>query len=650
MEIVENRLNNIEGSVDNLIIRMDQLEDSFDKKIEMMFNRFTLVLEERDRKLGLVPLKAASSTSDNNNSNIVLNSSVPTGILNYNSSNFAPSQSSPINNDAAEPEEFKSDSPLVSTTSQFFAELTSVKQNNVTRIPLVRSTRRDSIEVPNTVIKFMDDSGNKKPISKFPTCGSNANFPTGVASHQMVINIASFDKRLESTALKKYLDMKQMILEYNNMYSQNLRMAQVPSSSLLQKIFARFPRSLGSYNENVKTFIQLSSDMDIEFYISRLDLPTSTARYCAIVKDCCKFDLDDDYNLSMTSFDKYYHAAILYSSKFVEVCQHLELCRSEDYIRTVGTLIIPNLYKANAEVHVSGGDANSRVSLVSLFLDGFPGETGKVIYNGNINELKGKRNIEEFKEAFIDILSLWLEYFNRLSSFNNARKSFVRAGKPVKFNAIIQRKDNISKDPSGQPCFAFMEKRPCGPNCPYSHDVKICLPIINEKIKVLQSTAKHLTGNSLHALEIKATDTFFCPDNSDDDDSDANDINWNDPEHLGIINVANDDLNFLQTKGFTDRLVVNCRVLPLSDVNITSFALLDTGASRVNYFPSQLYHRNRVTLAPYLKSCNLTAVLGDQNTMVSITQCLDLPIRLSCHGEGVELFDRFYILLMERIN
>ena len=517
MDIVENRLNHIEESVSNLSSRMDRFESSFDSKIDMMFNRFNLVLEERDRKLGLIPLTTSSSSfnpnnNNNLNSNMVLNSSAPTGILNYDSSNFASSHSPSMNNDAAELEAFKSDSPLVSTTSQFFAELTSVKQKN--NVPLERTNRRDSIDVPNTVLRFYDATGSKR-LLKTPLSNVNIGQPSFSSNQSMVINIASFDKRLESTSLRKYLEMKQLVLEYNNMYSQNLRIAQVLSSSLLQKIFAQFPRSLGSYNENVKDFIQLSSDTDIEFYISRLDLPTSLSRYCAIVKDCCKFELEDDYNLSMTSFNKYYHAAILYGSKFVEVCQHLELCRSEDYIRTVGTLIIPNLYKANAEVHVSGGDGNSRVSLVSLFLDGFPGETGKVIYNGNINELKGKRTIEEFKDSFIDILSLWLEYFNRLSSFNNARKSFVRAGKPVKFNAIVQRKENISKDPSIQPCFAFMEKRTCGPNCPYSHDPKICLPIINEKIKVLQSTAKHLNGNSLHALEIDSSDKFFSPDNSD---------------------------------------------------------------------------------------------------------------------------------------
>ena len=90
--------------------------------------------------------------------------------------------------------------------------------------------------------------------------------------------------------------------------------------------------------------------------------------------------------------------------------------------------------------------------------------------------------------------------------------------------------------------------------------------------------------------------------------------------------------------------MVECRVLPHSDIHIGSVALLDTGATRVNYFPSELFQRNRAVLTPYLKSCNLTAILGDQNTLVTITQCLDLPIRLSCRGEGVELFGRFYII------
>ena len=84
--------------------------------------------------------------------------------------------------------------------------------------------------------------------------------------------------------------------------------------------------------------------------------------------------------------------------------------------------------------------------------------------------------------------------------------------------------------------------------------------------------------------------------------------------------------------------------MPQSDVHISSVALLDTGATRVNYFPSQLFQRNRVFLTPYLKSCNLTAVLGDQNTLVTITHCLDLPICVSCRGEGVEFFGRFYIM------
>ena len=622
MEALDQRLTRVEKVVDQLVLRMDNFESSLDSKLDHMFNKFVNILDDRFARIEPRLMRdsgISSSSSDIDNPNY--------------------SSSPVLFNDNGIVQGANSDSPLVSTTSQFFAELTSVKQKN--NVLLEKPNRRDSIDVPNTVLRFYDATGAKR-VLKTPVPNVNNGQSSFSSNQSMVINIASFDKRLESTSLRKYLEMKQLILDYNNMYSQNLRMAQVLSSSLLQKIFARFPRSLGSYNENVKTFIQLSSDTDIEFYISRLDLPTSIAKYCAIVKDCCKFDLDEDYNLSMTSFDKYYHAAILYSSKFVEVCQHLELCRSDDYIRTVGTLIIPNLYKANTEVHVSGGDGNSRVSLVSLFLDGFPGETGKVIYNGNINELKGKRTIVEFKDSFIDILSLWLEYFNRLSSFNNARKSFVRAGKPVKFNAIIQRKEKDTKDPSGQPCFAFMEKRSCGPNCPYSHDVKICLPIINEKIKVLQSTAKHLTGSSLHALEIDASDQFFSPNNSDEDDD--NDI-WNAPvEHLGVINVDSDDLNFLQSKGFNDRLIVDCRVLPLSDIHIASVALLDTGATRVNYFPSQLFNRHRAVLSPYLKSCSLTAILGDQHTLVTINQCLDLPIRLSCRGEGVELIDRFYII------
>jgi hypothetical protein len=607
--------------------RLDQLESSLDLKIESMFERFISMVDDRDRRYGLIPMASLSASS--NSFNNVLDSGVPTGVL---KSNLSTSPS----------EEFESDSPLVSTTTQFFAELTSVKQKN--NVTLERPNRRDSIEVPNTVLKFYDATGAKKSL-KTPVSSVNIGQPSSSTMQSMVINIASFDKRLESTTLKKYLEMKQLVLEYNNMYSQNLRMAQVLSSTLLQKIFARFPRSLGSYNENVKAFIQLSSDMDIEFYISRLDLPTSTARYCAIVKDCCRFDLDEDYSLSMTSFDKYYHAAILYSSKFVEVCQLLEFCRSEDFIRTVGTLIIPNLYKANAEVHVSGGDANSRVSLVSLFLDGFPGETGKVIYNGNINELKGKRNIEEFKDSFIDILSLWLEYFNRLTSFNIARKSFVRSGKPVKFAAILSRRDNKDpKDASKQPCFARMENRKCEPNCPYSHDPKIILPLINEKIKAMQMASKQISSSTLHAIEDKdfGGDDFYSPNNSDSDEDENN--NWNNPEHLGFINIKCDDLNFLHTKGFSDRLIVDCRILPLSDVYVNSVALLDTGATRVNYFPSQLFQRNRAVLTPYLKSCNLTAVLGDQKTLVNITQCLDLPIHLSCRGEGVELFDRFYII------
>jgi hypothetical protein len=87
--VVEHRIECLEESVSNLGNRMDQLESSLDSNIEMLFNRFTLILEERDRKLGLVPLTASSSNSNNNNnnknSNIVLNSSDPIGVLNYGS-------------------------------------------------------------------------------------------------------------------------------------------------------------------------------------------------------------------------------------------------------------------------------------------------------------------------------------------------------------------------------------------------------------------------------------------------------------------------------------------------------------------------------------------------------------------------------------
>ena len=159
MDYVENRLDRIEESVCNLSMRMDRFENSFDSKIDMMFNRFNLVLEERDRKLGLIPLTTSSSNNNNNNnSNLVLNSGVPNGILNYGPSNFPPSHSPSMNDDVAEAEEFKSDSPLVSTTSQFFAELTSVKQKN--NVLLEKPNRRDSIDVPNTVLRFYDATGS----------------------------------------------------------------------------------------------------------------------------------------------------------------------------------------------------------------------------------------------------------------------------------------------------------------------------------------------------------------------------------------------------------------------------------------------------------------------------------------------------------
>ena len=624
MEAIDQRLTRVEKIVDQLALRMDNFESSLDSKLDHMFDRFVNVLDDRFAKIEPRLMRdpnISSSSTDVNNPNF---------------------SSSPVQfNDNGIGKGSNSDSPLISGTSQFFADLTQLNQKPPKNDSVERLTRRDSIEVPQTVLKFYDDTGVKKIASTVPY--SNMGYSSISSNHNMVINIASFDKRLETSSLRKYLDMKQAILDYNNMYSQNLRMAQVLSSSLLQKIFAQFPRSLGSYNAHVKNFIQSASDSDVEFYISRLELPTSTARYCSIIKECCKFSIHEDFNFNMSDFKEYYQATILYGSKFVEVWELLELCRSDEYIRAVGTLIIPNLYKANSEVHISGNEGNSRVSLVSLFLDGFPGDTAKAIYNGNINELKGKRNIIEFKDAFIDILSLWQEYFNRLTSFNNARKSYVRAGKPTKINAIMQRREKDIKDPSSQPCFARMENRKCEPNCPYSHDPKIILPLINEKIKAMQMVSKQLSGSALHALEDNefSGDKFYSPNNSDDDEND----NWNAPaDHLGIINVNCDDLNFLQSKGFDDKLIVDCRVLPHSATHIGSVALLDTGATRVNYFPSQLFQRNRAVLTPYLKSCNLTAVLGDQNTLVSITQCLDLPIRLSCRGEGVDLLDRFYII------
>ena len=396
MELIDQRLTRVEKVVDQLVLRMDNFEFSLDSKLDRIFNKFVDILDERitgveNKLLRNVGFASSSSSSD------PINSDLSTGI----SSSHSPSLYSEI----VPKQVLESDSPLVSSSSQFFADLTSVKAKPTKEEYYEKPSRRDSIEVPGTVLKFFDDTGIKKSVPKLVS--TTIGYSSITSNHNMVINIASFDKRLDSSSLKKYLDMKQAILEYNNMYSQNLRMSQVLSSSLLQKIFAQFPRSLGSYNDNVKLFIQSASDSDVEFYVSRLELPTSTAKYCSIIKDCCKFAIHDDFNFTMTDFKDYYQATILYGSKFIEVWQLLELCRSEEYIRAVGTLIIPNLYKANSEVHLSGNEGNSRVSLVNLltfgdldkFYERFP-NTEKLL------EASGKNGLELLEELNENLQSL----------------------------------------------------------------------------------------------------------------------------------------------------------------------------------------------------------------------------------------------------
>ena len=367
-----------------------------------------------------------------------------------------------------------------------------------------------------------------------PTTPDNSTKDNQVATTVVAQNIPPFENLFNGNTLASWLKWSKQFAEYHIRYrplaAQKLHIINYLDPQFRTTLIARFPNELGGLDFTERDFSLIEPEK-IAKCIAIMMLPRSMTEYIKTLKSCASMSLAADYTPSDTNFREFCVKVATYSHEFLRVIKYLDMVNEKDIKQqtsnVTGAQIVPKLFGNNDKP--LGSISLQDVSLVGLFLGGFPAGVGTAYHQVYNQHLKACTCIEDYVAAYNKFLVGEAENLEKLPAYQLlVRKFKEHDGYGKRTLQVFEQPKPQKREGNNriQICYAAMVGKCQEKPCKYSHDPDLLKRACNERIRVLQQGLEKLQHRKLHHLLEKE---------EEDDDDDEDEV-W--------FDVAKDEIAF----------------------------------------------------------------------------------------------------------